>query len=118
MPEGDTIRGWGASPGRVRAVARILRDPDDPLEPGEIIVAETTDPSWSPTFVRAGGLIVERGGPLSHAAILARELGLPCVMNVEAGLDRLDGRLVALDGDEGVIVIEDETDQEDRSDGL
>ncbi|MDH3678952.1 MAG: PEP-utilizing enzyme [Acidimicrobiia bacterium] len=108
LPEGDELTGWGASPGRSRGRARVVRDPTDALDMGEVIVAEATDASYSPMFVRAGGIVVERGGPLSHAAILARELGLPCVMNVPGATGRLDGRLVSVDGDRGIVVIEAE----------
>ncbi|MGF1595736.1 MAG: PEP/pyruvate-binding domain-containing protein [Acidimicrobiales bacterium] len=108
LPEGDLLEGWGASRGRVTARARVIRSPDGEVARGEVVVAEATDASWSPLFVRAGGVVVERGGPLSHAAILARELGLPCVMNVRGATGRLDGRLVSVDGDRGVVVIVDE----------
>jgi len=110
LPEGDVLSGWGASPGRSRGRARVVTDPDDGLERGEIIVAQATDASWSPLFIRAAAIIVERGGPLSHAAILARELGLPCVMNVPGATRLLDGRTVSVDGDNGVVVIEDKSE--------
>ena len=69
-------------------------------------MAETTDASWSPLFVRAGAIVVERGGPLSHGAILARELGLPAVLNVPGAASVLDGCVVSVDGDQGIVVIE------------
>ena len=78
---------------------------------GEVLVAEATDASWSPLFVKAGAIVVERGGPLSHAAILARELGLPAVLNVEGATNFLAGRPVAVDGDLGVVVIEAEGEE-------
>jgi rifampicin phosphotransferase len=113
LPTGSTLTGWAASPGRARAVARVVTKPDGTLEPGEILVAAATDASWSPLFVRAGGVVVERGGPLSHAAILARELGLPAVLNVAGATRRLDGQTVTVDGDSGVVVIEIETPKPD-----
>ena len=106
LPEGDELEGWGASPGRYRGVARALTSADDVIERGEIVVAPATDASWSPLFVQAGAIVVERGGPLSHAAILARELGLPCVMNLPGATGRLDGQTVVVDGDRGLVVIE------------
>lgn len=109
LPSGHTLTGWAASPGRVRSTARVVTRPDGPLAPGEILVAEATDASWSPLFVKAGGVVVERGGPLSHAAILARELGLPAVLNVAGATRRLDGRTITVDGDQGVVVIEPES---------
>ena len=72
---------------------------------GDILVASSTDASWSPLFVEAGAIVVERGGPLSHAAIVARELGVPAVLNVVGATGRLDGEIVTVDGDEGVVVI-------------
>ncbi len=108
LPEGDVLEGWGASPGRCRGPAKVVTEPEDELAPGDIIVAAATDASWSPLFIRAGGVVVERGGPLSHAAILARELGLPCVMNVTGATRRLAGCTVSIDGDRGVVVIEAE----------
>ena len=106
LPEGDVLSGWAASAGRRRGVARVLSKPSDQLERGEVLVAEATDASWSPLFVKAGAVIVERGGPLSHAAILARELGLPAVLNVAGATRVLDGKVVSVDGTQGLVVIE------------
>jgi pyruvate,water dikinase len=75
------------------------------LPDGAVLVADATDPSWSPLFMRAGAIVLERGGPLSHAAILARELGVPAVTNVAAATRRLAGCTVAVDGDTGVVVV-------------
>ena len=110
LPDGDVLHGWAASPGRYEGVARVLTDARDTLEPGEVLVAAATDASWSPLFVRAGAVIVERGGPLSHAAILARELGLPAVLNVAGATRLLDGTTVAVDGRLGAVVIEQRAD--------
>ena len=68
-------------------------------------MAEATDASWSPLFVEAAGIVLERGGPLSHAAILARELGVPAVLNVAGATSLLDGLEVLVDGDAGVVVL-------------
>lgn len=106
LPEGDQLTGWAASPGRYRGVAFVVRQPDRELPSGSVIVAEATDASWSPLFLRAGAIVVERGGPLSHAAILARELGLPAVLNVESATAVLDGLAVTVDGTDGVVVID------------
>jgi pyruvate,water dikinase len=83
----------------------FLSGPDDPLPKGSILLAEATDASWSPAFVDAGAIVLERGGPLSHAAILARELGVPAVLNVGAGVRSLDGRDLTVDGDSGIVVV-------------
>ena len=106
LPEGDVLHGWAASPGRRQGRARVVRSATGRLDVGEILVAEATDASWSPLFMRAGAVVVERGGPLSHAAILARELGLPAVLNVAGATGLLGGCLVSVDGDQGAVVIE------------
>jgi len=107
LPEGAQLTGWAASPGRYRGTARVVSKADDVLVPGEVLVAQATDASWSPLFIQAGAVVVERGGPLSHAAILARELGLPAVLNIESATELLQGHIVSVDGDQGVVVIED-----------
>lgn len=116
LPEGDVLHGWAASPGRYEGVARVLTDAREPIEPGQVLVAAATDASWSPLFVKAGAVIVERGGPLSHAAILARELGLPAVLNLAGATRLLDGCTVTVDGGLGVVVIEQRRTEPTRSD--
>ena len=106
LPEGDVLNGWAASPGRRRGRARVVTGSDGAILPGEVLVAEATDASWSPLFMKAAAIVVERGGPLSHAAILARELGLPAVLNVTGAARVLDGCTVSVDGDQGAVVIE------------
>ncbi len=74
-------------------------------------MARTTDPAWTPLFLTAGAIVVEEGGPLSHAAIIARELGLPAVLNVPGFLRRIEGRSgwrLRVDGDQGTVRILDE----------
>ena len=110
LPEGDLLDGWASSPGRYRGRARVLRNPSEYLGFGEVLVAATTDASWSPIFVHAGAVVVEQGGPLSHAAILARELGVPAVLNIDGATRLLDGCVVTVDGDAGVVVIEERRD--------
>ena len=103
---GDTFAGWAASPGAVRGRVRVLKGLADgaDLLPGDIIVAQSSDPSWTPLFLIAGGIVLEKGGPLSHAAIVAREFGLPAVLNLK-GATRLfaDGDEVDVDGTRGVV---------------
>jgi len=113
LPEGDVLTGWAASPGRRRGRARVVTNATGTLERGEVLVAEATDASWSPLFVLAGAIVVERGGPLSHAAILARELGLPAVLNLPGATRVLDGTRVMVDGDQGVVVIEQRGEDDD-----
>ncbi len=103
---GDVLEGWAASPGRVRGRARVIRSLAEggELAPGEIIVARSTDPSWTPLFLSAGGIVLEEGGPLSHAAIVAREFGLPAVLNVKGATRALGtGDEVEVDGTGGVV---------------
>jgi pyruvate,water dikinase len=93
------------SPGVVRGKVKILRHPKEkPHYPGEILVAQATDPGWTPLFVNASGIILGVGGVLQHGSLVAREYGKPCV----AGIDDLflkfrDGMEVELDGSSGII---------------
>jgi pyruvate,water dikinase len=102
---GDIVRGVGVSPGVITAKVCIVRDLSQAsIEPGEILVCETTDPAWVPLFVAASGLVIDIGGPLSHGAIVARELGIPCVINTKTGTQQLrTGDLVQLDGGTGIV---------------
>ena len=91
---------------RSRGRVRVLRSADegDRLRPGEILVAPATDPVWTPLFGRAGGLVLELGGMLSHGAVVAREYRLPGVVNVVGATSRLhDGQEVTLDGRSGAV---------------
>lgn len=100
------LQGTGTSPGVVTGRVRVLRNIEDGehLVPGEILVARATDPGWTPLFLKAGGVIMELGGMLSHGAVVAREYGLPAVVNIEGATRRLeDGQLVTIDGQHGVV---------------
>ncbi len=103
-----TYSGWGAGPGIAEGPARVVSAPAvDALADGDVLVARSTDASWAPLFLRAAALVVEEGGPLSHAAICARELGLPAVVNVPGIAARLaDGpHRVRVDGSSGTVSI-------------
>jgi pyruvate,water dikinase len=105
---GERIEGWSASPGRYEGLARVVHSPaSTEFVRGEVLVAATTDASWMPLFMAAGAIVVEQGGPLSHAAILARELGVPTVVNVPgliARLERESGTVqMVVDGTHGVV---------------
>jgi pyruvate,water dikinase len=102
---GDVVHGVGASPGVVEGVVRVVTDPDDDeVVPGEILVAPTTDPSWASIMFLSGALVVDIGGALSHAAIVARELGIPCVVNTGSGSRLLrTGDVVRVDGAAGRV---------------
>jgi len=112
LPAGDRLDGWAASPGRYTGTATVVSEAGGSFEPGAILVAEATDPSWSPLFLKAGAIVVDRGGPLSHAAILARELGVPAVLNVQGASRTLDGHRLTVDGDAGIVVVLDSADGE------
>ncbi|WP_280381511.1 PEP/pyruvate-binding domain-containing protein [Nocardia wallacei] len=107
-PSGQRMTGWAAGAGRFRGVARHLTDPGQPLRPDEVLLAVTTDPSWAPLLMRCGAMVIEQGGPLSHAAILAREFGVPAVFNLPGAAAALDGRLVDVDGDTGAVTVLEE----------
>ena len=99
------LAGVGCCPGIVRARVRIVRDPREAGDlAGRILVPERTDPGWTLLFPIASGLLVQRGSLLSHAAIVAREVGLPCVVGIADLLDTVaDGELVEMDGATGVV---------------
>jgi rifampicin phosphotransferase len=100
-----TLRGLGASGGLARGPVRILRTPDAGLlRDGDVLVVEYADPGWTPLFPRAAALVMEVGGAMSHAAVVARELGIPAVFGVrDATTDLADGETVEVDGDRGVV---------------
>jgi phosphohistidine swiveling domain-containing protein len=103
---GEELTGVAGSPGVVEGRARVVLDPSEVLEPGEILVCETTDPSWTSLFLVAAGLVIDIGGPISHGAIVARELGVPCVINTRTGTRRLQtGDLLRVDGSAGVVQV-------------
>ncbi len=104
--EGAWIAGMAVGTGHARGRARILQSPEEGvrLEPGEVLVAPSTDPSWTPLFLKAGGLIMETGGYLSHGAIVAREFGIPAVVHLPGILKQLKtGDEVEVDGRMGRI---------------
>jgi rifampicin phosphotransferase len=99
------LRGTPASGGVVTQSARVILDPGGAhLEPGEILVAPSTDPGWTPLFLTAGGLVMEMGGPMSHGAIVAREYGIPAVVGVPDATERINtGELITVDGAAGEV---------------
>lgn len=108
--EGQRVEGWGASPGRYEGPARVVRSiTEGSLRRGDVLIAQSTDASWAPLFLLAGAIVVEDGGPLSHAAIVARELGMPAVLNVPGIMDRIDsepdGVILRVDGSSGEVII-------------
>jgi phosphohistidine swiveling domain-containing protein len=102
----DTLMGMAASPGRVTATARVLLDPFDDFEPGDILIAKTVDPGWAPVLSCAGAVVLDIGGVMSHGAVVARELGIPCVVNVKAGTEVVrTGATVTVDGSTGEVLL-------------
>jgi len=104
--ERDEVRGTGASAGIVRGPARVTLTQEDfgSVQPGDIIVCPSSNPSWVPLFAIAGGLITNTGGVLSHAAVVAREFELPAVVGTGDATSRIaDGRLVEIDGTTGIV---------------
>lgn len=110
-PASGTLQGIPGSPGVVRAPICHVRSTADfaHFVQGAILVARTTNPAWTPLFFRASAVVTESGGPLSHGAVTARELGLPAVMAITGALERLpDGMLAEVDGQAGTVrIIED-----------
>ncbi|BEG75473.1 PEP/pyruvate-binding domain-containing protein [Achromobacter xylosoxidans] len=103
----ERLEGVGCSAGRVHGVARVVHDPNGGhLQAGEILIAHSTDPAWAFLMAASAGLIVERGNLLSHAAIIGRELGIPCVIGVENAQHLINsGDVLTMDGTEGWIQI-------------
>ena len=110
LAAGDSIQGLPGCPGVSEGVARVVLDSSDPtaLGPGDVLVAPSTDPSWTPLFVPAGGVVVDVGAALSHAIIVSRELGIPCVVSATNATRRIrDGARVRVDGNTGVVTVLD-----------
>jgi pyruvate,water dikinase len=107
--DGEGLRGSPASPGVASGPARVIRSPlGARLEPGEILVAPSTDPGWTPLFLTAGGLVMEMGGMMSHGAVVAREYGIPAVVGVAGATDRIaTGQQVTVDGSAGLVSVAD-----------
>ena len=100
------LRGIGASPGIAEGPARVIIHPEDAddFEPDDILVCRTTDPSWASLFYLAAGAVIDIGGPMSHGAIVARELGMPCVINTQNGTAVVEsGQHIRVDGTAGTV---------------
>jgi pyruvate,water dikinase len=101
------LRGIGIVGDKVTGRARVIHDPNDAdLEPGDILVCVTTDPSWTPLFMLADALVIDTGGAMSHGAIVARELGVTCVINTVTGTrDIPNGATITVDGASGLVTV-------------
>jgi phosphoenolpyruvate synthase/pyruvate phosphate dikinase len=105
-PAEDLFTGTGASPGTVSGTARTVHSIDEfsTVRPGDILVCRTTDPAWTPLFGVASAVVTETGGMLSHAAIVAREFGLPAVLGIADALTRIrTGTTLEVDGTQGTV---------------
>jgi pyruvate,water dikinase len=104
------LSGLGVAAGRAAGKARVLRNPADGyrLHAGDVLIAPSTDPGWTPLFLRAAAVVTEVGGYLSHGAIVAREYGLPAVANIPGLLEAVhDGENISVNGDTGEVLIHD-----------
>lgn len=101
------MTGVGGAPGTATGRARIVADPNDvEIDDGDILVACGTDSAWTPLFFQAAAVVVDVGGPMSHSAIAAREVGIPCVVNVKTGTTRIrEGQSITVDGSAGIVTL-------------
>lgn len=105
---GDSLKGIPACGGTATGTARIINSPEeaDSLEPGEVLVAPITDPGWTPIFTSAAAVVVNVGSTMSHAAIVSRELGIPCVLGVRRATKRItNGATITVDGTSGTVTV-------------
>jgi pyruvate,water dikinase len=105
---GDVLKGVACSAGEYTGTARIILDPFDPsgLDAGDILVTLNTDPSWTPLFLASGAVVVNLGAVGSHASIVSRELGIPCVASVADATKKIpDGANITVNGSTGTITI-------------
>jgi pyruvate,water dikinase len=104
----QTWRGRAVSPGIARGVARVAQSAAElaRVQPGEILIAPATDPAWTPVFARIAGLVVERGGVLSHSAVVAREYRVPAVAGIPNIVAEIhDGEMIEVDGNSAIVRI-------------
>jgi pyruvate,water dikinase len=105
---GESIAGLGGCAGVAEGRARIVTDPYEPgdLGPGDVLIAPLTDPSWTPLFVPVEAIVVDVGGQMSHAVIVSRELGRPCIVAATDATSRIpDGARVRVDGNAGTVTM-------------
>ncbi len=108
-PTDSFLQGLPASPGRSRGTARLIRRLEEAtrLSKGDILVTQGTNPGWTPVFPLVSGIILEVGGQLSHGAIIAREYGIPAVINVAGAMHFIqDGQTIEVDGSSGRVYLD------------
>jgi pyruvate,water dikinase len=110
----NVLRGWATSAGCVTGRALVVGDLASAraITRDEILVGHSTDPSWTPLFLTVAGIVMEQGGPLSHTAIVAREFGVPAVLNVKGATSRIrTGMTITVDGTRGTVEIHDDAEE-------
>ncbi|ELY86468.1 PEP/pyruvate-binding domain-containing protein [Natrialba taiwanensis] len=119
VPE-DALVGTDVSGGVVEGPARVVHDPaEETIETGEILIAPSSDPGWTPLFLNAAGIVVEVGGRLSHGALVAREYGLPGVVSVTEATQRIEtGDHIRVNGNRGTVELLDRSEQSAAVDDL
>jgi pyruvate,water dikinase len=108
VEEPDVLKGNAGSPGKVRGPAKVVRSLSEAgkLQKGDILVAETTAPSWTPLFATVAAVVTDTGGVLSHCAVVAREYGVPAVVGTTTATALIrDGQILEVDGDTGLVRI-------------
>ncbi|WP_214364845.1 PEP-utilizing enzyme [Pseudonocardia sp. H11422] len=108
VSSGEVLQGLGVAPGSHTGPARVVRSlvDDVELEPGDVLIAMTTDSSWGPLFLTAGAVVCQTGAAISHAAIVSRELGIPAAVSVQDCTTRIvDGTVVTVNGDTGTVTV-------------
>lgn len=110
-PGEGMLAGMAAAPGKATGPARVIHEPADArLEPGEILVAPSTDPGWTPLFLTAAGLVTETGSSVSHGPTVAREYGIPAVVSIPEATQLIrTGQQITVDGAAGTVIIDPET---------
>jgi len=106
--QGNALTGIGVAAGRASGAAKIIYHPNEgeKLRAGDVLVAPSTDPGWTPLFLRASAIVVETGGFGSHGSIVAREYGIPAVVNIPGIMTIIkDGQSITVDGDEGKLYL-------------
>ena len=108
LTRGDVVQGIAGCPGVARGRARVVLDAAQPgdLGPGDVLVAPITDPSWTPLFLAAEAVVVDVGATMSHAVIVSRELGIPCVVSAVGATTSIpDGAEIEVNGDTGTVTV-------------